>query len=196
MPAVPRRGDDNLHVWTPALLLYPALCVGSDCTLPATLDARQFINLSDPLHRPDNPNAGPMVQVNFAADHYVLDILGTAVHVQGSYRYQRHAPHLGDIRMREAFPGGTTASTLLLTCLTDNEGMFVLTQHAGPIAPARQNSGRWTLTPWQEQPPMRWLHTPAGFPTPARRHARRVKPPQQHSVAAPGRPTRPWSARE
>lgn len=118
------------------------------CTLPTTLDARQFINISDPLYRPDNPNAGRMVQVNFAADQYVLEILGTPIRVQGTYRYQRHALHLGEIRMREAFPGGTAAYTLLLTCLTDSEGMFVFTQHTGPIAPARrQNSGRWTLTP-------------------------------------------------
>jgi hypothetical protein len=130
-----------------ALLPTPSLATPA-CTLPATLDARQFINISDPLYRPDNPNAGRMVQVNFAADQYVLEILGTPIHVQGAYRYQRYAPHLGEIRMREAFPGGTAAYTLLLTCLTDSEGMFVFTQHAGPIAPARrQNSGRWTLTP-------------------------------------------------
>ncbi|MCF7752692.1 hypothetical protein KQ945_18175 [Bacillus subtilis subsp. subtilis] len=116
------------------------------CSLPASLDARQFTNLSDPLYRPDNPHAGRMVQVHFAADHYVLDILGTPIRVQGHYRYQRHAPHIGEIQMRESFPGGTADYTLLLTCLTDSDGTFVYTQHAGPIGPARrQNSGRWTL---------------------------------------------------
>lgn len=136
----------------PVLLLLALLPTTSlatpACTLPTTLDARQLINISDPLYRPDNPNAGRMVQVNFADDQYVLEILGTPIQVQGTYRYQRHAPHLGEIRMREAFPGGAAAYTLLLNCLTDSEGMFVFTQHAGPIAPARrQNSGRWTLTP-------------------------------------------------
>lgn len=132
-----------------SLALLPGTALATPaCTLPATLDARQFTNVSDPLYRPDNPNAGRMVQVNFAASQYVLDILGTPVSVQGTYHYQRHAPHIGEIQMREAFPGGTAAYTLLLTCLTNGEGMFVFTQQSGPIAPAhRQNSGRWTLKP-------------------------------------------------
>lgn len=134
----------------PALLclsLLPAAAHAAPaCSLPASLDARQFTNLSDPHYRPDNPHAGRMVQVDFGADQYTLAVLGTPIRVPGQYRYQRHAPHLAEIHLREAYPGGTADYTLLLTCLTDSEGMFVYTQHAGPIGAARrQNSGRWTL---------------------------------------------------
>lgn len=130
-----------------ATLLCPALAAAS-CTLPATLDQRQFINLSDPLYASDNPNAGRMVQVSFAGSQYVLDILGTALRIGGSYRYQRLAPHIAEIQMTESHPAGPVHYTLLLTCLSDHQGRFIYTQHDGPIAPRqRQNSGRWTLQP-------------------------------------------------
>ncbi|HHA2561528.1 TPA: hypothetical protein ACOEOH_003077, partial [Stenotrophomonas maltophilia] len=77
-----------------AVLLCPALATAANCILPATLDQRQFTNLSDPLYAPDNPNAGRMVQVSFAGSQYVLDILGTDLRIGGSYRYQRLAPHI------------------------------------------------------------------------------------------------------
>ncbi|WP_416057615.1 hypothetical protein [Stenotrophomonas maltophilia] len=129
-------------------LLCPALATAADCTLPATLDQRQFTNLSDPLYAPDNPNAGRMVQVSFAGNQYVLDILGTDLRIGGSYRYQRLAPHVAEIRMSENHPAGPAQYALLLTCQTDRQGRFIYTQHDGPIAPRqRQNSGRWTLQP-------------------------------------------------
>ena len=131
-----------------AALLFPALATAADCALPTTLDQQQFTNLSDPLYQPDNPNAGRMVQVSFGSNQYVLHILGTDLRIGGSYHYQQLAPHIAEIQMVEAHPAGNARYTLLLTCLTDSEGMFVFTQHAGPIPPARrQNSGRWTLTP-------------------------------------------------
>lgn len=131
-----------------AALLCPALAAASPCTLPALLDGRQFTNLSDPLYAPDNPNAGRMVQVNFSGDRYLLQVLGTPLAVAGTYRYQRLAPHVGEVRMTEAYPGGTSRYTLLLTCLTDQQGQFVFTQHDGPVEPRqRQNGGRWTLQP-------------------------------------------------
>ncbi|HDS1215439.1 TPA: hypothetical protein QEL30_000436 [Stenotrophomonas maltophilia] len=130
-----------------AALLCPALAA-ANCTLPTTLDQRQFINLSDPLYASDNPNAGRMVQVSFAGSQYVLDILGTDLRIGGSYRYQRLAPHIAEIQMTEAYPAGSAHYTLLLTCLSDLQGRFIYTQHDGPIAPRqRQNSGRWTLQP-------------------------------------------------
>ncbi|WP_253247549.1 hypothetical protein [Stenotrophomonas maltophilia] len=89
-----------------ASLLCPALATAANCTLPATLDQRQFINLSDPLYAPDNPNAGRMVQLSFAGSQYVLDILGTDLRIGGSYRYQRLAPHIAEIRMSESHPAG------------------------------------------------------------------------------------------
>jgi hypothetical protein len=55
------------HLILLAVLLCPALATAANCTLPATLDQRQFTNLSDPLYAPDNPNAGRMVQLSFAA---------------------------------------------------------------------------------------------------------------------------------
>ncbi|PTA72653.1 MULTISPECIES: hypothetical protein [unclassified Stenotrophomonas] len=129
-------------------LLCPALAAAADCTLPTTLDQRQFTNLSDPLYAPDNPNAGRMVQVSFAGNQYVLDILGTDLRIGGSYRYQRLAPHIAEIRMSESHPAGAAHYTLLLTCLSDRQGRFIYTQHDGPITPRqRQNSGRWTLHP-------------------------------------------------
>lgn len=131
-----------------AALLFPALATAAHCTLPATLDQRQFTNLSDPLYAPDNPNAGRMVQVSFAGNQYVLDILGTDLRISGSYRYQRLAPHIAEIRMTESHPSGPANYTLLLACQTDHQGRFIYTQHNGPIAPhQRQNSGRWTLQP-------------------------------------------------
>ncbi|QNA95783.1 hypothetical protein G4G30_09825 [Stenotrophomonas maltophilia] len=130
-----------------AALLCPALAA-ANCTLPATQDQRQFINLSDPLYAPDNPNAGRMVRVTVAGNHYVLDILGTDLRIGGSYRYQRLAPHIAEIQMTESHPAGPVHYTLLLTCLSDHQGRFIYTQHDGPIAPRqRQNSGRWTLQP-------------------------------------------------
>ncbi|EKT4089015.1 hypothetical protein QEG26_002986 [Stenotrophomonas maltophilia] len=131
-----------------AALLFPPLASAADCTLPTSLDQRQFTNLSDPLYAPDNPNAGRMVQVSFAGSQCVLDILDTDLRIGGSYRYQRLAPHIAEIQMTEAHPDGPTHYTLLLTCQTDHQGRFIYTQHDGPIAPRqRQNSGRWTLQP-------------------------------------------------
>ena len=131
-----------------AALLCPVLASAADCRLPTTLDQRQFTNLSDPLYLPDNPNAGRMVQVSFAAGAYTLDVLGTDIRIGGSYRYTRVAPHIAEIEMSEAHPAGPARYTLLLTCLTDHQGRFIYTQHDGPLAPRqRQNSGRWTLQP-------------------------------------------------
>jgi len=131
-----------------ATLLCPALAAASNCTLPTTLDQRQFTNLSDPLYQPDNPNAGRMVQVSFGSNQYVLHILGTDLRIGGSYRYQQLAPHIAEIQMTEAHPAGPARYTLLLTCLTNHQGRFIYTQHDGPIVPRqRQNSGRWTLQP-------------------------------------------------
>ncbi|HEL2960892.1 TPA: hypothetical protein UL931_004185 [Stenotrophomonas maltophilia] len=131
-----------------AALLCPALATAANCSLPTTLDQRQFTNLSDPLYSPDNPNAGRMVQVSFAGSQYVLDILGTDLPIGGSYHYQRLTLHTAEIQMTEAHPAGPTHYTLLLTCLSDHQGRFIYTQHDGPIAPRqRQNSGRWTLQP-------------------------------------------------
>ena len=103
-----------------AALLCPVLATAADCTLPITLDQRQFTNLSDPLYQPDNPNAGRMVQVSFAGSQYALDILGTDLRIGGSYRYLRLAPHIAEIQMTEAHPAGAARYTLLLTCLTDH----------------------------------------------------------------------------
>ncbi|OUL07184.1 hypothetical protein B0X78_19505, partial [bacterium AM6] len=89
-----------------AALLCPALAAASNCTLPTTLDQRQFTNLSDPLYQPDNPNAGRMVQVSFGSNQYVLHILGTDLRIGGSYRYQQLAPHLAEIHMAETHPDG------------------------------------------------------------------------------------------
>jgi len=136
-----------------AALLCPALATAATCTLPTTLDQRQFTNLSDPLYAPDNPNAGRMVQVSFAGNQYVLEILGTGLRIGGSYHYQRLAPHIAEIRMTEDHPAGPGHYTLLLTCLSDQQGRFIYTQHDGPIAPRqRQNSGRWTLQPQAGKP--------------------------------------------
>ncbi len=140
-----------------ATLLCPGLASAADCSLPTTLDHRQFTNLSDPLYAPDNPNAGRMVQVSFDGNQYVLDILGTGLRIGGIYRYTRLAPHTAEIEMTEAHPAGAARYTLLLTCLTGDQGRFIYTQHDGPLAPRqRQNSGRWTL---QSQ---------AGKPTPVK----------------------------
>ncbi|HIE1100532.1 MULTISPECIES: hypothetical protein [Stenotrophomonas] len=98
-----------------AALLCPGIASAADCTLPATLDQRQFTNLSDPLYAPDNPNAGRMVQVSFAGSRYVLDILGTDLRFSGSYRYQRLAPHVAEIRMTEAHRAGPARYTLPAT---------------------------------------------------------------------------------
>ncbi|AWH53441.1 hypothetical protein C1924_09750 [Stenotrophomonas sp. ESTM1D_MKCIP4_1] len=131
-----------------AALLCPALAMAADCTLPVTLDRRQFTNLSDPLYASDNPNAGRMVQVSFGAAAYTLDVLGTGIRIGGNYRYRRLAPHIAEVEMSEAHPAGPARYTLLLSCLTDRQGRFIYTQHDGPLAPRqRQNSGHWTLQP-------------------------------------------------
>lgn len=136
------------HLILLAVLLCPALATAANCTLPATLDQRQFTNLGDPLYAPDNPNAGRMVRLSFAGSQYVLDILGTDLRIAGSYRYQRLAPHIGEIQMTESRPAGPANYTLLLTCQSNHQGRFIYTQHDGPIAPRqRQNPGRWTLQP-------------------------------------------------
>ncbi|WP_367382243.1 hypothetical protein [Stenotrophomonas cyclobalanopsidis] len=136
-----------------AALLCPVLASAADCSLPTTLDHRQFTNLSDPLYLPDNPNAGRMVQVSFADNQYVLDILGTGLRIGGSYRYQRLARHVAEIQMTEKHPTGPAHYTLLLTCLSDHQGRFIYTQHDGPLLPRqRQNSGRWTLQPLVGKP--------------------------------------------
>jgi len=121
-----------------AALLFPVLATAANCSLPTTLDQRQFTNLS----------AGRMVQLSFAGSQYVLDILGTDLRIGGSYRYQRLAPHIAEIQMTEAYPAGPAHYTLLLTCQSNHQGRFIYTQHDGPIAPRqRQNSGHWTLQP-------------------------------------------------
>ena len=98
-----------------AALLCPGIATAATCTLPTTLDQRQFTNLSDPLYQPDNPNAGRMVQLSFAGNQYVLDVLGTDLRIGGSYRYQRLAPHVAEIRMTEAHRAGPARYTLPAT---------------------------------------------------------------------------------
>ncbi len=94
-----------------------------------------------------------MVQVSFAGNQYVLDILGAGQRIGGSYRYQRLAPHIAEIRMTENHPAGPAHYTLLLTCLSDQQGRFIYTQHDGPIAPRqRQISGHPALQPQAKKP--------------------------------------------
>ncbi|MGE6332295.1 hypothetical protein [Stenotrophomonas sp. NPDC077659] len=147
-----------------AALLSPGMAGAADCALPATLDQRRFINLSDPLYAADNPNAGRMVHVSFGHTAYTLDVLGTDVRIGGNYRYRRLAPHVAEIQMSEAHSAGPARYSLLLTCLTDSQGRFIYTQHDGPIAPRqRQNSGRWTLQPQARKPtPVKWRVTRPG----------------------------------
>lgn len=126
----------------------PAHAAPPGCSLPGRLDGRRFTNLTDPYYRPDNPNAGRMVRVDFSANRYLLTVLGTRLRVQGTYRYARLAPNIAVVDMEEAFEGGDTRYQLVLTCLTDHEGHFIYTQSEGPVPPQRrQNSGRWTLQP-------------------------------------------------
>lgn len=47
------------------------------CSMPSSIDSRRLTNLTDPLWRPDNPNAGRMVRVDFSGGHYLLTVLGT-----------------------------------------------------------------------------------------------------------------------
>lgn len=122
--------------------------VAATCNLPSDLNERQFVNISDPLYQPDNPNAGRMVRVAFDRKGYVLEVLGTNVSIQGTYDYRLLDQGTGVIDMEEAHPQGSASYSLLMRCLTDRQGMFIFTQQDGPIAPAqRQNSGRWTLVP-------------------------------------------------
>ena len=118
------------------------------CSLPAHIDGRRFTNLSDPTWRPDNPNAGRMVRVDFAGGRYLLSVLGTRLRFQGSYAYRRIADNIAVIDMHEAFEAADSHYQLLLTCQSDLQGRFVFTQFDGPIAPRRrQNGGTWTLQP-------------------------------------------------
>jgi len=116
--------------------------------MPASVDGRRFINVSEQGWRPDNPNAGRMVELNLRGGRYVLTVLGENISVQGRYRAHRLAPDITVLDMVEAFAGGTARYQLLMTCLTAHKGQFIFTQADGPILPRqRQNSGHWTLQP-------------------------------------------------
>jgi len=118
------------------------------CSLPQSIDGRRFTNTTDPHYRPDNPNAGRTVRVDFGAGRYLLSVLGTRTRHPGRFSYRRLAPTIGVIDMQEDYEGGESHYQLVLTCLDDHQGLFVFTQFAGPMAPARrQNGGRWTLQP-------------------------------------------------
>jgi hypothetical protein len=118
------------------------------CRLPDHIDGRRFTNRSDPTWRPDNPNAGRMVRVDFSGNRYLLSVLGTRLRFHGSYAYRRMADNIAVIDMHEAFEAGDSHYQLLLSCRTDLQGRFVFTQFDGPIEPRRrQNSGTWTLQP-------------------------------------------------
>lgn len=118
------------------------------CSMPSSIDSRRLTNLTDPLWRPDNPNAGRMVRVDFSGGHYLLTVLGTRLRYQGTYHYQRIAANIAAIDMHEAFEAGDSHYQLLLTCQTDLQGRFVFTQFDGPLPPKRrQNGGTWTLQP-------------------------------------------------
>lgn len=129
-------------------LVAPAVAMASSCDVPLDLNQRQMINLSDPLYQPSNPNAGRMVKVDFGRERYTLEVLGTDIKMEGKYEYRNIQRGLGEINMTERHPDGNATYTLTLKCLTDQSGMFLYTQHDGPVEPAqRQNSGRWTLVP-------------------------------------------------
>lgn len=118
------------------------------CRLPEHLDGRRFTNLSDPTWRPDNPNAGRMVRVDFSGNRYPLSVLGTRLRFHGSYAYRRIADNMAVIDMHEAFEAGDSHYQLMLSCHTDLQGRFIFTQFDGPIEPRRrQNGGTWTLQP-------------------------------------------------
>jgi len=114
------------------------------CQFSPRLAGQRFINVSDAAWRPDNPNAGRVVEVSFEATRYQLKVLGTGNVYDGTYRAQRLLDNVMAVDMRETHPLGPVHYQLLLSCLTPSQGRFVYTQFNGPILPARrQNTGQW-----------------------------------------------------
>jgi len=140
--------------WIPAALCGLAFCAAAAtaaaepaCRLPKILAGRQMSNISDPLYRPDNPHAGRLAIVDFAAGTYRLRVAGSGREIQGTYGYRLLDRHIAEVALVEAFDHRTSHYRLLLTCLDDHGGRFVFTQDDGPVAPRqRQNGGVWSLT--------------------------------------------------
>ncbi|GEM_PF-259597 len=114
------------------------------CQLSPRLAGQRFVNVSDSAWRPDNPNAGRVVEVGFEATRYQLKVLGTHHVYAGTYRARRLLDNVVAVDMHETHPLGPVHYQLLLSCLAPSQGRFIYTQFNGPILPARrQNTGQW-----------------------------------------------------
>ena len=129
-----------------ALALFAAFEAQAECTVPASLNGLTFINAIDPGYSPENPNAGSLVKIRFAANQYTNHILTRNLTVTGSYVYQRLSADVGQFEAREDFGGSVTEYRLTLVCSTPWSGVLIYNQEQGAIGPAvRQNVGRYTI---------------------------------------------------
>ncbi|MCC7634830.1 hypothetical protein [Stenotrophomonas rhizophila] len=133
-----------------ALALAAAFDARAECTVPAALNGLTFINAIDPDYSPENPNAGSLVKLRFAAGHYTNQILNKNLTVEGSYVYRRLAAGVGQLEAHEDFGGSVTRYRLTLVCSTPWSGVLIYNQEQGAMPPAvRQNVGRYTIAEGQ-----------------------------------------------
>ncbi|MBT2375409.1 hypothetical protein [Pseudomonas fluorescens] len=142
-----RRHACNLG-FSGLLLCSMPVIAASTCELPVDLNGHTELGISDPAYRPDNPNAGRQIFLRWGPGTYTLSVLGKDLVVNGTYKYTRLSPGVGQIDMREDFPGGLTEYSVTLVCLTNSSGTLVYTQQRGAIEPQqRQNAGTYILDP-------------------------------------------------
>lgn len=126
--------------------LFAAFQAQAECTVPASLNGLTLINAIDPAYAPDNPNAGSLVRLRFAADHYTNQILTRNLTVKGRYVYRQLSADVGQFEAREEFGGSVTEYRLTLVCSTPWSGVLIYNQEKGATPPAvRQNVGRYTI---------------------------------------------------
>lgn len=129
-----------------ALALVAAFDAQAECTVPTSLNGLTLINAVDPDYSPENPNAGSLVKIRFAADHYTNQILTRNLTVKGGYAYRQLSADVGQLDAREDFGGSVTEYRLTLVCSTPWSGVLIYNQEQGATAPAvRQNVGRYTI---------------------------------------------------
>lgn len=129
-----------------ALGVFASVEARAECTVPASLNGLTFINAIDPDYSPENPNAGSLVKLRFAATHYTNHILTKNLTVKGRYVYRQLSADVGQFEAREDFGGSVTEYRLTLVCSTPWSGVLIYNQEKGATPPAvRQNIGRYTI---------------------------------------------------
>ncbi|WP_299002646.1 hypothetical protein [uncultured Shewanella sp.] len=126
-------------------LSWPVL--GSDCTLPKSLNGVTFLFKISESYTPMNVMPGNLLESRFSERHYTTEILNTGEKVRGVYTYQRYHSQFGRFHASEGTGEQLTQYAKTLVCKTDKVGYVIFSQSIGVIKPnVRQDTGTYVIT--------------------------------------------------